>query len=286
MFDILSYTFMQRALVASILIGAVCSIIGVYVVLKGMAFIGAGIAHASFGGVALGFLLSWNPIATATLFSLAGAMAIGAVSRRGQVREDPALGIFFTAAMASGILFIGLLRGYNVDVFGFLFGSVLAVTPRDLWLSGLLGLGVVVTVGLLYKELTFISFDPEMAQVVGVPAVPLYYLLLALISITVVISIRVVGVILVEALIVTPAAAAYQLTQDLRRMMVIAVGIGVTSAVAGLFASYWLNIASGATIVLAVTALFLVAAAVSPRRRRRRARVTVAQEESPQCPTP
>ena len=286
MFDILSYTFMQRALVASILIGAVCSIIGVYVVLKGMAFIGAGIAHASFGGVALGFLLSWNPIATATLFSLAGAMAIGAVSRRGQVREDTAIGIFFTAAMASGILFIGLLRGYNVDVFGFLFGSVLAVTPRDLWLSGLLGLGVVVTVGLLYKELTFISFDPEMAQVVGVPAVPLYYLLLALISITVVISIRVVGVILVEALIVTPAAAAYQLTQDLRRMMVIAVGIGVTSAVAGLFASYWLNIASGATIVLAVTALFLVAAAVSPRRRRRRARVTVAQEESPQCPTP
>ena len=268
MFDILSYTFMQRALLASTLIGMVCAVIGVYVVLKGLAFIGSGIAHASFGGVALGFLFGWNIVLTATLFSLAGALGIGMVSRRSEVREDTAIGILFTTSMAIGVVLVSRLEGYYQDLFGFLFGSVLAVTPADLWLSGLLGLGVLLVVGLFYKELTFISFDQEMAQVVGVPAVPLYYLLLVLIALTIVISIRVVGIILVEALIVTPAAAAYQLTDDFRRMMAIAVGIGVASAVSGLFLSAMLDVASGATIVLTATLLFGVAALLSPRRRR------------------
>lgn len=271
MFQILGYTFMQRALLASTVIGIVTAVIGVYVVLKGMAFIGAGIAHASFGGVALGFLLGLNLIATASVFSLAGAIGIGLVSKRGELREDAAIGIFFTASMAFGVLLVGLLQGYNVDLFGFLFGSVLAVSREDLVLSAALGAAVLLTVGLLYKELMFISFDPEMAQVVGVPAAQLYYLLLGLIAVTIVISIRVVGVILVEALIVTPAAAAYQLTDDFHRMMGIAVGIGVLSAIAGLFLSYWLNVASGATIVLTATALFALATLLSPRRRRARA---------------
>jgi len=267
MFDILGYTFMQRALVASTLIGAICAIIGVYVVLKSLAFIGSGIAHASFGGVALGYLLGWNLIFSAALFSLLTALGIGTVSRRSEVREDTAIGIFFAASMALGVVLIGLLQGYNVDLFGFLFGSVLAVSQADLWLSALLGLLVLITVGLFYKEFLFIAFDAEMAEVVGVPAAALYYLLLALIALTVVISIRVVGIILVEALIVTPAAAAYQLTDDFPRMMGVAVGIGVASAVAGLFLSYWLNIASGAAIVLTATLLFGVATLLSPRRR-------------------
>jgi len=267
-FDILSYSFMQRALLASTLIGVVCAVIGVYVVLKGLAFIGSGIAHASFGGVALGFLFGWNIVLTATLFSLAGAVGIGMVSRRSEVREDTAIGIFFTTSMAIGVVLVSRLEGYYQDLFGFLFGSVLAVTPADLWLSGLLGLGVLLVIGLFYKELMFISFDQEMAQVVGVPAAPLYYLLLALIALTIVISIRVVGIILVEALIVTPAAAAYQLTDDFGRMMAIAVGIGVASAVSGLFLSAMLDVASGATIVLTATLLFGAAALLSPRRRR------------------
>jgi len=267
MFDILGYTFMQRALLASTLIGAICAIIGVYVVLKSLAFIGSGIAHASFGGVALGYLLGWNLIFSAAVFSLLTALGIGTVSRRSQVREDTAIGIFFAASMALGIVLIGLLQGYNVDLFGFLFGSVLAVSQEDLWLSAVLGLLVLATVALFYKEFLFISFDAEMAEVVGVPAVALYYLLLALIALTVVISIKVVGIILVEALIVTPAAAAYQLTDDLGRMMGVSVAIGILSAVAGLFLSYWLNIASGATIVLTATLLFGVASILSPRRR-------------------
>lgn len=270
MLDILGYTFMQRALIASALIGVVCAVIGVYVVLKGLSFIGAGIAHASFGGVALGFLLGVNPVLTSIAFCLATAWGIGFVSRKGEVKEDTAVGIFFASTMAFGILLIGLMRGYNVDLFGYLFGSVLAVTATDLWISGLLGLIVLAVVFLFYKELLFISFDPEMAEATGLPVTRLYFLLISLIALTVVLSIKVVGIILVSALIVIPAAAAYQLADDFRPMMALAVAIGVGSAVAGLFLSYGLNTASGATIVLIATLVFFLATAVSPRRRRLR----------------
>ena len=280
MFDILGYTFMQRALASSVLIGAVCAVIGVYVVLKGLSFIGAGIAHASFGGVALGFLLGLNPVITAIVFCLATAWGIGLVTRRGEVKEDTAIGVFFASTMALGILFIGLMRGYNVDLFGYLFGSVLAVTAADLWISGALALAVLLVVGLFYKELLFITFDPEMAEAAGLPASQLYFLLISLIALTIVLSIKVVGIILVSALIVTPAAAAYQLTDDFRRMMALSVLLGVGSALVGLFLSYWLNIASGATIVLTATVIFFLAALLSPRRRRWRWRMEACPEQS------
>ncbi len=270
MFDILQYTFMQRALLSSVLVGALCAVIGVYVVLKGLSFIGSGIAHASFGGVALGFLLGWNLVLTAFGFCLATAWGIGYVSRKGEVKEDTAIGIFFSATMALGILFIGLLKGYNADLFGYLFGSILAVTRQDLWITVGASALVLTVVGVLYKELLFITFDPEMAQVVGLPVEKLYYLLLSLIATTVVVSIKVVGIVLVSALIVTPAATAYQLTDDFRRMMALAVCIGVGASVAGLFLSYWLNTASGATIVVTATLTFFAATLLSPRRRRAR----------------
>lgn len=265
--DILQYTFMQRALISAVLVGAVCSVIGVYVVLKGLSFIGAGIAHASFGGVALGFLLGWNLVGTALVFCLATAWGIGMVSQRGRIREDVAIGILFSATMALGILLVSLLKGYNVDLIGFLFGSVLAVTPEDLWLTVGLVLALLLVVGLLYKELLFITFDAEMARIVGLPATAVYFLLLGLMAVTIVVSIKVVGIILVEALIVTPAAAAYQLTNDFRRMMALSVAIGVASSVAGLFLSYWLDTPSGGTIVLTATLVFFLAAALSPKRK-------------------
>lgn len=268
--EILSYTFMQRALLASVLIGTVSAVIGVYVVLRGLSFIGAGIAHASFGGVALGFLLGVNPLLAAVVFCLLTAWGIAWTSLRAEVKEDIAIGIFFASTMALGILVIGLMRGYNVDLFGYLFGSVLAVTRQDLWLSVLLGAGVLLTVGLFFKELLFITFDPEMAQVSGLPAGALYVLLLSLMALTIVLSIKVVGIILVSALIVIPAAAAYQLTEDFRRMMLLAVAIGNLSAVVGLFLSYWLDTASGATMVLTATVFFILSALLSPRRRRGR----------------
>lgn len=266
MFDILTYTFMQRALLASVLIGTVCATIGVYVVLRGLSFIGAGISHASFGGVALGFLLDIDPMWTAVVFCVATAWGIAWVSSRSRVKEDTAVGIFFAATMALGILLIGLMREYNVDLFGYLFGSVLAVTTSDLWISGFLGLGVLTTVVIFFKELLFITFDPEMAQVSGLPAGALHTLLLTLMALSIVLSIKVVGIILVSALIVIPAAAAHQLTRDFRQMMGLSVLIGNLSAVAGLFLSYWLNTASGATIVLTATVLFFLAALFSPHR--------------------
>jgi ABC-type Mn2+/Zn2+ transport system permease subunit len=267
MTEILGYAFMQRALCAGVLIGAVCATIGVYVVLKGLSFIGAGIAHASFGGVALGFLVGVNPVLTAVVFCLATAWGIGLVARKGQVKEDTAVGVFFASTMALGILFIGLMQGYNVDLFGYLFGSILAVTDQDLWITLGLGMGVLLIVGLFFKELLFVTFDPEMAEVIGVPAGKVYFLLISLIALAVVLSIKVVGIVLVSALIVTPAAAAYQLTEDFQWMMVLAVLIGVGSAVGGLLLSYPLNTASGATIVLLATSIFFIAGMVSPRRR-------------------
>ena len=267
--EILEFAFMQRALVAAALIGAVCAVVGVYVVLRGLSFIGAGIAHASFGGVALGFLLGVNPVLTAIAFCLAIAWGIGFVARKGRVREDTAIGIFFASSMALGILFIGMMHGYNVDLFGYLFGSILAVTAQDVWITASLGVAVLLVVGVFYKELLFVIFDPQMAEVTGVPAGKLYFLLLSLVALTVVLSIKVVGIVLVSALIVTPAAAAYQLSEDFRRMMALAVVIGVTSAVGGLLLSYWLDTASGATIVLLATLIFFASALVSPRRRRR-----------------
>ncbi len=266
--DILQYAFMQRAFVAALLIGVVCSVVGVYVVLKGLSFIGAGLAHASFGGVALGFLFGINPILSAVLFALLTAWGIGWTSQRGEVKEDTAVGIFFAATMAFGILIIGLLHGYNIDLFGYLFGSLLAVSKSDLWISGSLSLFVLTTVVIFYKELLFITFDPEMAAATGLPATALYYLLLSLMAITIVLSLKVVGIILVSALVIIPAATAYQLSDTFRKMMLYSIFFGILSAIGGLFISYYLDIASGATIVLTATCFFFLAAALSPKRRR------------------
>lgn len=269
MTDILGYAFMQRALVAAVLVGVVCSVIGTYVVLKRLAFIGAGISHSAFGGVALGYLLGLSPIGVAIPFSLATAMAIGWVSRKGKMPEDTAIGIFFATAMALGVLFIGLSAGYNVDLFGYLFGSILAVSVSDIWLILGLGLGVIAVVLLLFKEFFFLSFDEEMAAVSGLPVRGLYFVLLGLMALTVIISMKLVGIILVQALLVIPAAASYQLTRNFGRMMLISVLIGLVSGILGLFLSYWWDLASGATIVLTAAAIFFICFLFSPVRRRR-----------------
>lgn len=268
--EILSYTFMQRALIAGAFIGVLCAVMGVYVVLRGLSFIGAGIAHASFGGVAIGFFVGVNPVWTAVIFCLGIGWAIGLVSRKGSVKEDTAVGIFFASTMALGILLIGLMEGYNQDLFGYLFGSILAVTRQDVWITLGVGLGILAVVILLFKELMFVTFDPEMAEVSGIPAEKLYFLLISLVALTVVISIKVVGIVLVSALLITPAAAAYQWSEGFRRMMALAIIFSLISTTGGLFLSYWLNTASGATIVLLSTLIFFVSAIFSPRRRKKR----------------
>ena len=256
MMDFWHYAFMQRALLGGVVVGLLTAVIGVYVVLKGMSFIGAGVAHASFGGVALGFLLGIDPLWAAVAFCLAVAWGIGAVTRRGGIKEDTAVGIFFASTMAFGVLLIGLMQGYNVDLFSYLFGSILAITAADLKMVVGVGALVLLTVVLLYKEFLYITFDPETARVNGLPEPFLYYLMLALVALTVVVSIKVVGIVLVSALLVTPAAAAYQLSRSFGKMMALSAFFGVTSVVVGLVASYYLDTASGATVVLIATAIF------------------------------
>jgi ABC-type Mn2+/Zn2+ transport system permease subunit len=267
MAELLSHTFMQRALVEAVLIGGICAVVGVYVVLNGLSFIGAGISHSTFAGVAIGLLIGVDPLLTALIFSTLVALSIGWVSEKTDLKHDTSVGIFFAATMALGVLLIGFMKDYYVDVYSYLFGNILALTAADLWISLVMTTVVAVVVYFLFKELLALSFDAEVASVMGLPTRTLHYLLLVLIALTVVLSVKAVGVVLVSALIVTPAAAAYQLTVNFRRMMLLSVIIGVGSSVGGLLISYWIDFPSGAGIVLIATLLFFLAWLFSPRRR-------------------
>jgi len=273
MLEMLSYEFMQRALIAAVIIGLLCSVIGVFVVLRNLSFIGAGTSHAAFAGVTLGYLVGVSPIALAILFSLSTAWTVGFLNRKGYLKMDASTGIFYSLTMALAVLFIGLMKGYNAEVYGYLFGSILSVDTGDLWIILSLGAGVLLTVYAFFKEFHFITFDEEMARATGIPAVRLSFLLLTLLAITIVISLKAVGAILVFALIVTPAAAAYQLTHSMIRMFFYAAAIGIGGSVGGVLLSYWFNLPSGAAIVLLVTALFFLAVLFSPKRRMKRAEI-------------
>ena len=265
--EMFSYAFVQRALLASLLVGTACSLVGVFVVLRGLAFIGAGIAHAAFGGVALGFLLGWNPLVTAVGFCVATAGAIHATSQAGRIRMDASIGIFYALTMALGILFVGLMKTYDARLYGYLFGNILSVTATDLRIIAALTLAVAATVIVFFKEFQLLSFDPEVAEALGLPAGRYSFVMLVLVSLTIVLSLHAVGILLVFALIVTPASAAYQLTYDYRALFVLSILFGNLSCFLGLVLSYGLDVPSGATIVLTATGLFFVCLALSPKRR-------------------
>jgi ABC-type Mn2+/Zn2+ transport system permease subunit len=250
--------FMQRALAAGMLIAALCALFSVFVVLKRLSFIGVGISHSAFGGVALGFLLGIEPTVTAVVFSAAVALLIGFVNRRGKLHEDTAIGIFFALTMALGILFIGLSGRYNVDLFGYLFGNILAIGRGDLIFIAIVAPVIFILVFSLFKELLFLSFDEEVAQVSGVPVTQVYYLFLAAMAVTIVIAIKLIGIVLVSALLVLPAATARQMTRSIRGMLIGAITVAVVVTAIGLFLSYQLDLASGATIVLLAGALFFL----------------------------
>ncbi|GAB4261518.1 MAG: metal ABC transporter permease [Deferrisomatales bacterium] len=265
--EMLQYAFVQRALLASLLVGTSCSLVGVFVVLRGLAFIGAGIAHAAFGGVALGFLTGWNPLLTAVGFCLGTTGAIHVTSQAGKIRMDASIGIFYALTMALGVFFVGLMKTYDARLYGYLFGNILSVTRTDLGIIAALTVLVAATVALFFKEFQLLSFDPQIAEALGLAAGWLSFLMLTLVSLTIVLSLNAVGVMLVFALIVTPASAAYQLTYDYRALFGLSVLFGNLSCVLGLVLSYWWDVPSGATIVLAATALFFACLAVSPKRR-------------------
>lgn len=261
----LTYSFMQRGLAAAVLVGIVCAVIGCYVVLRSMAFLGDAMAHAVLPGVAAAYLLGANLTLGAMAAAVIVALGIGYFSRNGAVREDTAIGILFAAALSLGIVMMSSIRTYAVDLSHILFGNVLGVTRGDLILTGAASLLVLGCVGFFYKEFLVISFDPVLAATMRIPVTLLRNLIYILLAVTIVISMQAVGIGLVAAMLITPAAAAYLLTRRLVYMMTTAAVIGALSAVIGLYASYYLNVSSGAAIVLTATLFFLAAYLFSPR---------------------
>lgn len=262
----LSWGYMQHALAASVLVGVICSVIGCFVVLKGMAFLGDAMAHAILPGVAVAYLWQVNPLVGGLIAAVVVALLIGWVSRQGVIKEDTAIGVLFAAALSLGVAMISSVRSYAVDLSHFLFGNVLGVSVTDLWL--MMGLGAVVlgTVALLYKELVVVAFDPVLAATLRLPVQRLTYLLLVLLALAIVASMSTVGVGLVAAMLVTPAATAYLLTRRLPSMMLLAAALGALSGLVGLYWSYYANIASGAAIVLTASILFGLAFLLNPRQ--------------------
>ncbi len=262
----LAFGFMQRGMLASILVGIVCAVIGCYVVLRSMAFIGDAMAHSILPGVAVSYLLKGNLLVGALVAAVAVALGISAFSRRGMIKEDSAIGILFAAALSLGVLLISSMRTYALDLSHILFGDVLGVGPQDLVITAALALVVLAAIILLYKELLVVSFDPVLARTLRLPAERLRIILLILLALTVVVSLQSVGIGLVSAMLVTPGATAFLLTRRLPRMMILSAVLGALSSIIGLYASYYLNVVSGAAIVLTATVFFLLAFLFAPER--------------------
>lgn len=258
--------FMVRSLLALIMVSVVCAVMGSFVVVKGMAFIGDALAHASFGGVAAAFVLGGSIYLGAAVAAILTSLGIVFVSRRAGLRFDTAIGVLFVGAFALGILIVSRQEGYIVDLFSFVFGNVLGIGQDDLLLIATVGATVLVLVALFYKELLFTAYDPTMAAAAGLPVAAMQYGLLGLIALTIVISLKAVGIVLVVAMLVTPAATAQLLVRRLHLIMVVGTGIGVVSSVVGLYLSYHADVAASAAVVLTATVLFLLTFLFSPRR--------------------
>ena len=261
-----TYPFMLRALGAALIVGVVCPVLGTYVVLRGMAFFGDALAHIILPGVVIAFLLGWPIGLGALIVGVLAALLIGFISKRREIREDAAIGVVFAGAFALGIALLSLQRSYAVDLTHILFGNLLGVSIADLWLAGILGGVVLLTIFAFYKEFLVLSFDPILATTLRLPVTFLQNLLLVLLAIVIVVSIQAVGVALVLAMLVTPASAAYLLTHRLPTMMTLAAVIGSTCALIGLYLSYFLNLPSGPAIVLVETAVFIIVFLMRPLR--------------------
>jgi ABC-type Mn2+/Zn2+ transport system permease subunit len=261
-----SLEFMRRALLAAMVVSAVSAVIGSFVILKGMAFIGDALPHASFGGVAVAFVLDANLYLGGAIAAVLTAILIGFVSRRGLIKYDTAIGILFVGAFAAGILIISRQNNYTPDLFSFVFGNVLGVSWNDVWTTAALSAIILLLVLLFYKEILFVAYDPSMAAASGLPVATIQYGLLALVGVTTVIGLQTVGIVLVVALLVTPAATAQLLTRRLPPMMAVGALVGVLSSLVGLYIAYYADVAASAAIVLTATGFFTLAFLFAPGR--------------------
>jgi manganese/iron transport system permease protein len=252
----LQYAFVQRALLAAVLVALVCASVGVFVVLRGLAFLGDAIAHAAFPGVVIAFLMKINIVIGGSIAAVASALAIGAVARRSGLKEDTAIGVVFSGMFAVGIVLFSSIRTYTGDLLGILFGDVLGVAADQLVLAAVTAAVVLVGLWIIWRQLVFVSFDPIGAAAAGLNTLRYDTLLLGLIGLAIAVSVQIVGVVLVVAMLVTPAATARLLAQDLRALVIGALVVAVLSSIAGIWLSYYVNAASGGTIVLVATTLF------------------------------
>lgn len=258
MIEAISSPFMQKAFIAGILVSILTGIISVFIVLRKMSFIGVGISHAAFGGVAIGFFTGINPLLTAILYTIIIALGIETTSRKGRIAEDVSIGIFYSVSMALGIAIVSLSKSYNVDLFGYLFGNILAITKGEILLTLITSITVTVIIIIFLKELFLITYNEELARVSGIHVKLLNILFLIALAVSIVISIRIVGIIMVSALLVIPGATARLFAKSLLSMITISCITGITSVIAGLFFSYEYDIASGASIVLTAAAIFFI----------------------------
>ena len=263
--DPMAYGFMQRGLVAALIVGVVCAVMGTFVVLKGLAFIGDAVSHAAFPGLVVAYIIGAPLYIGGAVAAIATALAIGLVTRRSRLRFDTSVGVLFAGTFAFGVMMFSTIKGYVADLLGYLLGNVLAIGVGDLIQVAILGAIVLVIVLAIRKELLFATFDPLGAAASGLPVTGLEYLLLALLGVTIVVSIQTVGIIMVVSMLVTPAATAQLLVIRFGRMMAVAVVLAGVSAVLGLYLSYYLNLASGASIVLVETLFFVIALMLGPK---------------------
>ncbi len=263
----IAYGFGQRALIGGILIGIICASLSFFVVTRRLAFVGMGISHAAFGGVSIGIAAGINPIATAGIFCCLIALFIGWLTRKGKIHEDTAIGILFSAAMAGGVLLVRLAKAYNLDLMSYLFGSILTLTWTDVIVLAVMGFFVLAFIILFFKELLFFVFDEETALASGVPVRFVHYGLLLALALTIVISIKLVGIILVSALLVVPAAIGMQASRNYRFVILASLVASTVSIIAGLYLSSRFDLASGASVVIVLFAIFLLSVAFSPIRK-------------------
>lgn len=258
MLEFLQYDFMRNALAAGVAASVLCGIIGIYVILNRIVFISDGITHAAFGGIGLGYFLGMDPLIFAVISALATALGIGVVSTRSRVSEDTAIGVFLATGMALGIILMSLSKGYSKDLFGYLFGNILAVTAWDVEVIVGLTLVVIIMVAALYKEFLILSFDPLYAEAIGLPVQGLRLLLLCMVALSIVVLIKIVGIIMVIALLTIPGAIARRHVRGIPRIMAAAIILGAAFVMTGLFISYMLDVPSGATIILTAAAGFFI----------------------------
>lgn len=266
MADFFIYPFLQRALVSGLVIGITCSLIGVFVVLQKMSFFANAIAHSSLAGIALGFLIGINPMISAVIFGIIIALLISYLKNKSTLSVDTIIGIFLPTSMAIGVLIIGLLKSYKPDLLSYLFGNILAIDRFYMYLSLGLGLAVILIMAVFFKPYMFMAFDRELAALQGVKVVVYDYLFVIMVAATVIISTKVLGIILVSALIVIPAASSKNISTNFTQMVVFSIIFGFLSSLLGLFLSYILNLASGATIIMVSAAIFFITLACRKAR--------------------